>query len=306
MESTIKTSNPCDSENLEYKAQRLWDLQVHPNLYPHIFRPTITLKKFREDYGHLNNDMICDCPNIRVAGRIQTIRTSGSKLYFAVIESDGVCLQVLANAKYYCGSFEAYIGSIGEDSCNKQPNPAFSYDRKLFKRGDIIGVEGFPTRSTKGELSILPLSVTLLAPCLYSIPKNVDGKVTVLTDEASRFNQRYLDFIVHPENREIFKKRARVMKYIRSYLDEQDFLEVETPILSAKAGGANAKPFVTHHNDSDCDMYMRIAPELYLKQLVIGGFDKVYEIGKNFRNENNDRSHQCTYTAIEIYQTYAD
>ncbi|XWV24747.1 lysine-tRNA synthetase [Tupanvirus deep ocean] len=279
--------NPQTVDNTEYKKQRLLELQNIKNIYPHTFHTTKTVGEYRTVYNHLKDDDILFDITECLAGRIQTIRASGSKLYFAVFESNGVTLQILANAKYY--------GSLDE----------FKRDKKILRRGDIVGVVGHPTRSSKGELSILPRSVLMLSPCLYSIPKET-SYTHGLQDDGLRFSQRYLDFIIHPQNREIFKTRANILKHIRGYLDGRDFVEVETPILSVKVGGANAKPFITYHNDLKSKMYMRIAPELYLKQLVIGGLEKVYELGKQFRNENLDRTHNPEFTSIEIYQAYAD
>ncbi len=271
----------------EYKTQRLTELATITNTYPHIFRCSITINTYRQLYDNLKTDEILHEYTEMLAGRIQTIRTAGSKLYFAVIESDGHTIQILANAKYYA--------SLAQ----------FTLDKKILRRGDIVGVTGHPTRSSKGELSILPQTVELLSPCLYSIPKETNH-IHGLQDDGLRFAQRYLDFIIHPQNREIFKTRAKTLKFIRDYLDSQSFIEVETPILSTKLGGANAKPFITHHNDLNKEMYMRIAPELYLKQLIIGGFEKIYEIGKQFRNESLDTSHNTEFTSIELYQAYAD
>jgi len=181
--------------NEAYKKQRLFELKNIPNLYPHNFVLTKNLSSYRKTYDYLKNDDILFDVVECLAGRIQTIRISGSKLYFAVIESDGILLQILANAKFY-NSHETFV-----------------HDKKILRRGDIVGVTGHPTRSTKGELSILPQNVTILAPCLYSVPKNT--ALQCLVDNGLRFNQRYLDLIVHSENREIFKTRAKVMKYIR-------------------------------------------------------------------------------------------
>lgn len=274
-----------DSEvQTAYRAQRMTELSGVKNLYPHSFNRTCTLLNYRKHYDWLKNDEILSNVTEHVAGRIQTIRTASSKLYFAVIESDGVCLQVLANAKYY------------------KDLESFNTDKKMLGKGDIIGVIGHPTRSAKGELSILPESIVILAPCLYLIPKDKSG----FSDDGQRFRKRYLDFMIHPDRREIIKMRSQVNRFIRKYLDDLDFIEVETPIVSMKNGGANAKPFITYHNDFGKEMYLRIAPELYLKQLVIGGLEKIYEIGKQFRNESADHLHQPEFQSIEIYQAYAD
>ena len=266
-----------------YTKLRLVDLAAVPNWYPHVFPRTKNLQSFRDAYSHLKNDECMDVTE-SIAGRIDYIRTVGSNLFFVAIESDGIFLQILANKKYYMNQDE------------------FLLNKKILRRGDIIGATGYPTRSTKGELSILPVKITLLAPCIHDIPKYKGG----FANDASRFGQRYLDLIMHHPSRDIIKMRAGVYKFIRKYLDDRDFIEVETPILSTKIGGANAQPFITYHNDLNKKMSMRIAPELFLKQLVIGGLERIYELGKQFRNEGIDSTHNPEFTSIEIYQTYAD
>ena len=176
---------------------------------------------------------------------------------------------------------------------------------KIYKRldiGDIIGVYGYVFRTRTGELTVLVQDFQLLTKSLRPLPEKWHG----LRDKETRYRQRYLDLIVNPEVRETFIKRSRIVRAIRDYLDERGFLEVETPILQPLYGGASARPFITHHNALDMDLYLRISDELYLKRLIVGGFDKVYEIGKDFRNEGMDREHNPEFTQIEIYQAYAD
>ena len=193
------------------------------------------------------------------------------------------------------GNIQMYVrrDDIGADSYQ---------EFKKFDIGDIVGVRGFVFRTKMGEISVHVTEIVLLSKSLLPLPEKFHG----LTDRETRYRQRYVDLIVNPEVKDVFIKRSKIIKEIRNYLDDHAFMEVETPVLHTQAGGAAARPFITHHNTLDIDMYMRIAPELHLKRLVVGGLDRVYEIGRVFRNEGMDTRHNPEFTMLEAYQAYTD
>lgn len=218
---------------------------------------------------------------VSVAGRIMSRRGHGKVSFIDIQDAEGR-IQIFAK-----------LDSLGEEAYK---------ELSFLDLGDIIGIEGHVFKTKAGEISVRASKITLLTKSLQILPEKWHG----LKDTDIRYRQRYTDLIVNPEVKETFILRSKIIKAVREYLDERGFLEVETPVLSTIAGGANARPFITHHNTLDIEMYLRIANELYLKRLIVGGFDKVYEMGKMFRNEGMDTRHNPEFTNIELYQAYVD
>lgn len=286
------------------------------NPYPHKFYVTHDLAALvasaRDDNlalagGPLSDGEVRDTVVVRVAGRVQFSRASGSKLVFYTLRGNGETLQCMASLSDAREGADALSKPAGDGeaaaliSLPPMSEDAFAAIHAGVRRGDVVGVLGRVGRSKRGELSIFPFALTVLAPCLRMLPKGA------LEDKETRFRSRHLDLLCNPDSAlRKFRIRAHVVSGIRRYLDRHGFLEVETPHMSTEVGGATARPFVTHHNDLDRTMYMRIAPELYLKKLVVGGLDRVYELGKQYRNEGIDLTHNPEFTTCEFYQAYAD
>ena len=218
---------------------------------------------------------------VKIAGRMMSKRIQGKAGFIDIQDAEG--------------RIQSYVR---KDRLGDEEYTIF----KTYDIGDIVGIEGEVFITKRGEISVKANKVTLLSKSLQILPEKYHG----LKDQELRYRQRYVDLIVNPEVKDAFITRTKALKALRSYLDERGFLEVETPILNTIAGGANARPFITHHNTLHIPMYLRIANELYLKRLIVGGFDKVYEMGRMFRNEGMDMKHNPEYTAIELYQAYAD
>jgi len=249
--------------------------------YGHRFDFTHTIPQILAGYSDKTAEQLEPRVQVRIAGRILTVRRMG-KAGFAHLLQDGERLQIYVRKD-----------AVGEK------------DYALYEKldlGDIIGVDGYLFRTRTGELSDHAEKLYFLAKTLYSMPEKWHG----LEDVEIRYRQRYLDLIANPDARKVFVTRAKIIASLRRLLEERGFLEVETPMLQPLYGGAAARPFITHHNTLDMDLYLRIAPELYLKRLVVGGLDRVYEINRNFRNEGISTQHNPEFTMLEFYQAYTD
>ena len=268
---------------LQERREKLNALRAQGQAYPNDFRRDA-----------ITSDIVAQCqdkdaetleqerPTYTIAGRIMTKRVMG-KASFVLLQDMG-------------GKLQLYV--------TRDALPEGQYN-EMFKKldfGDIIGVSGYAFRTKTGELTLHVTSLRLLVKALRPLPEKFKG----LTDQETRCRQRYLDLIANEESRRTFEIRTKIISFIRHYMDIHRFMEVETPMMHVIPGGANAKPFITHHNALDMDMYLRIAPELYLKRLVVGGFERVYEINRNFRNEGIDVRHNPEFTMIEFYMAYHD
>ena len=278
-------SVPAEVDEHALIAQRrakLAELREQGIAFPNDFRRNVTVGELHAEYGDKDNDALQANPvRVSVAGRMMLKRVMG-KLSFTHIQD-------------MSGKIQLWV--------ERDMLPEGDYQKfKGWDIGDIVGAEGVMIKTKKGELSVKVDSLRLLTKSLRPLPEKFRG----LTDQETRYRQRYLDLIMNDVARETFRTRTRIINHIRQFLIERDFLEVETPMMQAIPGGATARPFSTYHNALDLDLYLRIAPELYLKRLVVGGFERVFEINRNFRNEGLSTRHNPEFTMLEFYEAYAD
>ncbi|HSD97811.1 MAG TPA: lysine--tRNA ligase, partial [Sulfuricaulis sp.] len=271
-----------ENEQIALRRQKLAELRLQGNAFPNDFRRNVVAGELHAEYGEKDPGEI-ETRNVRVkvAGRMMTRRVMG-KASFAHLQDMSGLIQVYVTRD-----------AVGE---------ARYEDFKKWDIGDIVGAEGTLFKTKTGELSVKVDDVRLLAKSLRPLPEKYHG----LTDTETKYRQRYLDLIMSEVARNTFRTRTAIVRYIRRFLDERAFLEVETPMMQVIPGGAAARPFVTHHHALDMSLFLRVAPELYLKRLIVGGFEKVYEINRNFRNEGLSTRHNPEFTMLEFYQAYAD
>src|SRR5688572_28942698 len=279
----MEPTAPSESDLIRQRRANLAELQaLGVSLYPTTFDRTDTVAALVDAHGGKDAASLEQAqPQARAAGRILAIRSFG-KANFLVISDGRQKIQVYIRA----------------DSMPERDFKIF----KLLDFGDVVGAEGRIFRTKTNELTIWAARLDFLVKCLLPMPEKFHG----LTDVETRYRQRYLDLIVNPESRQVFEVRAKAISAMRRFLEARGFLEVETPMMQPIAGGALARPFVTHHNALDMKLYLRIAPELYLKRLSVGGMEKVYEINRNFRNEGISTQHNPEFTMLEFYEAYVD
>ena len=293
MSSDQSQPNPQTASTLEeIRAVRLEKVEELKrsgfNPYAYRWESTHHAAELQEKYADLPSGEEVQ-EEVAIAGRVLARRVFGKLAFFNLQDETGAIQLYLDKNKIQDG-----MAAIDPD--------AFNHLKQLTDVGDIIGVKGTIKRTEKGELSVYVNQYAILTKSLLPLPDKWHG----LTDVAKRYRQRYVDLIVNPEVRETFRRRALITASFRRYLDQQGFIEIETPVLQTEAGGADARPFITYHNTLEMELYLRIATELHLKRLIVGGFEKVFELGRIFRNEGISTRHNPEFTTVEIYQAYAD
>ncbi len=279
---TEENNKPDENKLIAQRREKLAVLREAGLAFPNDFRRDSLAGDLHRDYAEVEKEALAEQNvSVNVAGRMMAKRIMG-KASFAQLQDMSGTIQLFVKRD-----------TLGEDAYK---------DFKSMDVGDIVGVSGTLFRTKTGELSVKASEITLLTKSLRPLPEKFHG----LTDQEQRYRQRYVDLIMNPEVREQFKLRSKIIEYIRHFFTGMDFLEVETPMMQSIPGGATARPFVTHHNALDMQQYLRIAPELYLKRLVVGGFEKVFEINRNFRNEGLSTRHNPEFTMLEFYQCYVD
>jgi len=285
MDATVKADMPGleMSEQIGVRRQKLAGLREAGEAYPNTWRTDAKAADILAAYGSMDADALAALgKSVRVAGRMMAHRVMGKSSFIKMQDGSGQ-IQLFLN-RDELGGEDAY-------------NPTKKWDL-----GDIVGAEGILFITKTGELSVRVSHIEMVAKCLRPLPEKWHG----LSDIETRSRQRYVDLMVNPESRQTFQTRSKIISMLRNSLEERGFMEVETPMLQVQAGGAAARPFVTHHNTLDMPLFLRIAPELYLKRLLVGGFERVFEINRNFRNEGSDATHNPEFTMVEFYQAYAD
>lgn len=293
MPSDRSEPNPQSVSNIEeIRAARLEKVEQLKQLgftpYTYRWESTHHAAELQEKFADLPSGEEVDL-EVAIAGRVLVRRVFGKLAFFSLQDETGT-IQLYLDKK-----------SIEAGMADRDPD-AFNHLKQLTDVGDFLGVKGTIKRTEKGELSVYVRQYTILTKSLLPLPDKWHG----LTDVAKRYRQRYVDLIVNPQVRETFRRRAQITAGIRRYLELLGFIEIETPVLQAEAGGADARPFITYHNTLEMELYLRIATELHLKRLIVGGFEKVFEIGRIFRNEGISTRHNPEFTMIEVYQAYAD
>ncbi|HNP66232.1 MAG TPA: lysine--tRNA ligase [Woeseiaceae bacterium] len=276
------TEEKDENKLIAERRGKLSALREQGNAFPNDFRRNALAGQLHQTFElHDDEALRNEHVNVSVSGRMMRKNVMGKASFVGVQDRSGVIQLRLERDRLPDGVYQAF---------------------KKWDVGDIVGASGELFRTQKGELTVLADDVRLLTKSLRPLPEKWHG----LSDQETRYRQRYVDLIINESSRDVFRKRSQIISYMRSFLEAADFLEVETPMMQTTPGGANARPFKTHHNALDMQLYMRIAPELNLKRLIVGGFDRVYEINRNFRNEGVSTQHNPEFTMMEAYRAYAD